>query len=101
MPAQQGGGLHDAQRRAPGGDAAGQEHEQRAVGRRAAGPCDAAMQDGELVPEERVLGHQRPLASHQIGERADGKGHNCRARGGQESPTEAMHGGTAEHEQAA
>jgi hypothetical protein len=68
MPAQQCGGLDDAERRAPGGEATGQEHEQRALGRGAARPFAAAMQDGKLVTEEGILRHQRRPAPREVAE---------------------------------
>jgi hypothetical protein len=57
MPAQERVGLHDQQRLPPGPDATGQEHQQPPVGRGAAGTLDAAPQDEELLPQQRVLGN--------------------------------------------
>jgi hypothetical protein len=49
MPAQQRVRLDDEQCRPPRADAAGQEHQQRAVGGPTAGALDAAPQDEELL----------------------------------------------------
>ena len=101
MPAQKRLGLDDQQRRAPGPDATGQEHEQGTVNRGAAWPPDAAAQDGELVPQERVLGHQRRPTPNQVGEGADCQRGDGRASSGEEPPVEAAHGGAADSDQAA
>jgi len=100
MPAQQRVRLDNEECRPPGTDAVGQEHQQRAVGARAAGPLNTAAEDGELVAEERVLGRERGLAPRQVGERADGKRRAHRAGGGQEALAEAVRGSAADRDQA-
>jgi hypothetical protein len=100
MPAEHGSGLHDEERRSPRPHAAGQEHQQRAIGPGATRPLDAAVQDGELVAEERVLGDERRLAPRQVGEGADGEGRDGRARGGQQSAADALRCRVAEHDHA-
>jgi hypothetical protein len=68
MPAQEGLGLHDQQGLPPERDTAGQEHEERAVGRRTARPLDAAPQDEELLAQEGILGDELGLTARQIGQ---------------------------------
>ena len=69
------------------------------ISRTAARALDAAVEDRELVAQERVLGHQRGLAARQIGERAD-QGRDNRASGGQQSAAQALHSSAADHDQA-
>ena len=64
-------------------NAAGQEHEAGPIRRAATRALEAAVQEGELVAGERVLGHQRRRTPRQSGERADSAGCDSRARGGQ------------------
>jgi hypothetical protein len=59
MPAQERVGLDEQHRLPPSADAASQEHEQRAVGRRAARALGAPSQDDALLPEEGILGVER------------------------------------------
>jgi len=82
VPAQEGGGLHDQQGLPPGPDAAGQERQQRAVGRGAAGALDAAPQHQELPPQQRVLGDQLGLATTQIRQRPGDRDRCGGLRGG-------------------
>ncbi len=70
------------------------------VSRGAARPRDAAVQDGELVAEERVLGHEFRLAPPQIGEGAGSQGRDSRTRGGQQPTAEAVSSGAADRDQA-
>ena len=70
------------------------------VGWGAARPRDAAAQDGELVTEERILGHERQPAAHQIAERANSDGRGGRADGGRELVLEAADDGATKREQA-
>jgi hypothetical protein len=67
MPPQQGVGLDDEQGLSPGLQAAGQQHQKRAVGWRAARALDAPLQDEELLPEKRILEDECGLTAHQIG----------------------------------
>ncbi len=75
------------------GEAAGQEYEQRPVGRRAARARDAAPEDEELLAQESVLGDEGVPTAHEVGERAhrDGRFGGFR-RGGQALPERANQG---------
>jgi CheY-like chemotaxis protein len=101
VPAQERIRPDDEQRRPPRADAARQQDQQRTIARRTAGSPDAVVQDGELMAQERVLGHQRRLAPRQIGEGTGYEGRGGRTGGGQKSPMEALRGGAAEGDQAA
>jgi hypothetical protein len=93
MPAQERGGLDDREGGPPGPGAAGQEHQQRAVGWGAAGTLHTALEDRRLLPQQRVLGDQLPLAAGQIG---DCSGDGCGSggfRGRQEAAAEGLQGG--------
>ena len=69
MPAQERVRLDDQQGLPPATDAAGKEHEHRAVGRGAAGALDAALEDRELLPQQDILSDQLGPTAAQIGER--------------------------------
>jgi len=100
VPAQERVGLDDQYGLTPSADTAGQEHQQCSVDGAEAGPLDAAAQDGELVPKEGVLGHERRLTPRQVDEGADSDGRGGRAGSGQQSVTDALDGGASERDQA-
>jgi hypothetical protein len=58
MPAEQRVGLDDDEGVPPGADSAGEQHQERAVGRRHGRALHAAAQHDHLVAEEGVLGGQ-------------------------------------------
>ena len=92
VPAQERIGLDEHEGRPPGADTTGQEHQQRAVGRGAAGALHTPLEHHQLLPQQRVLGDQFPLAAGQIGDCA---GDEC-GRGGfggrQETVAESLQG---------
>jgi len=70
MPAEQGRRLDEQQCLAPGPEAAGEQHEERPIGRRAAGSLDAAPEDEERLAQEGVLRDERGPTAHEVGEGA-------------------------------
>lgn len=70
MPAQQGVRLDDEQCGPPATHEARQEHQRHTVSRRERGGRNLALQHAELLPQERILGHQRGLAHGHVGDRA-------------------------------
>ena len=66
MPAQQGVGLHNEQALAPGAHTTGEQDQQRPVDARAARARDAASQDDQLLPQERILGNELRLAADKV-----------------------------------
>lgn len=95
MPAEQGVGLNDQQRLPPRCHAVGEQHEERAVGRGAAGAGDATMQDEQLLAEEGVLGDKRGLAARQVAECPGDKVVGGWPRRGAKSIAEGTHDRTA------
>lgn len=74
----------------PTGEATGQQHQQRAVGRCAARALDAPLQDNELLPEERILEDECGPRAHQIGQRPDEERGGSRFHGGEERPAAGL-----------
>jgi len=47
-----------------------QQHQQQAICGRDRRPCDLTAKDAHVLPEERVLGHQRGLRHGDVGDRS-------------------------------
>ncbi len=73
MPAEQGLRLDEQQGLAPGPAPAGQEHEQRAVGRGAARALDGAPEHQELLTQEGILRDEGGATAHEV---SAGAGHD-------------------------
>jgi len=69
MPAQQRLRLDDEERGLPAAHKARQQHKQDAIAGRDCGTLDLAPQHDQLLPEERVLGHQRGLGHGHVSDR--------------------------------
>jgi len=70
MPAQQCVWLDDEQRGPPAMREARQERQRHTVARCERGALNLALQHDQLLPQERVLGHQRRLAHSYVGDRS-------------------------------
>ena len=92
MPAQERVGLHDQQGLPPATDAAGQEHQSRAVGGSAAGALHAPREHDQLLAQQGVLGDQVPLAAGEVGQRPGEDRGGGRSRSSQEAATKRMEG---------
>ena len=74
MPAKQRIGLDDKEGFLPPPDPAGEEDEPEAIGWGAPWLVDLAVEDDELLAEERVLGNEFGIATSEIEGRAEKDG---------------------------
>lgn len=71
MPAEECVGLEDEERLFPVLDAAGEEDEPETIGLRKRGFFDLAVQDDELLTEQRIFSDELGFATRQVGSRAE------------------------------
>src|SRR3954447_21787175 len=70
MPAEYGLRLDDQQCLAPGPETAGEQDEERPIGRGAARALEAAPEDEELLTQEGMLGDEGGPTAREVGDRA-------------------------------